>query len=375
MAFRFDSGSRHQQIRHLQTRLATGRTFAGQFRDTENERGATVPTIIKRGDRWQARVRRQGYPPQSDTFRTKAAAERWARDVEAKMDAGAFQAVTIEARRVTLGDALQRYAAEVTPKKRGGARERQRIQAWRAHQLAARPLSNIKPDDLAAHIRDREAEGCGPNTIRLELALLSHVFTVARKRWGMAGLLNPVKDTDKPSTTGTARTRRLKPGEEAQLLQACDDGPAWLSPLVTLAIETAMRRGELASLTDEAIDGVIAHLPKTKNGDARDVPLSPAAQTAIQGIRKAQGGRLVMPAPITITHAFGDATKAAGLQDLHFHDLRREATSRLFERGLGIQEVAAITGHRTWAMLAVYTKPRAEDLAKKLAEKKPAGAG
>ncbi len=334
-----------------------------------------MPTIIKRGDRWQARVRRQGYPPQSDTFRTKAAAERWAREVEAKMDAGGFQAVTVEARRMTLGEALTRYATEVTPRKRGSTRELQRVEAWRAHQLAARPLANIKPDDLAAHIRDREAEGCGPNTIRLELALLSHVFTVARKRWGMAGLANPVKDTDKPSTAGTARARRLKPGEEARLLQACEAGPAWLSPLVLLAIETAMRRGELASLTDDMIEGPIAHLPKTKNGDARDVPLSPAAQDAIEAIRKAQGGRLAMPAAVTMTHAFIDATKAAGLADLHFHDLRREATSRLFERGLGIQEVAAITGHRTWAMLAVYTKPRAEDLAAKLAKKSPHAAG
>lgn len=333
-----------------------------------------MPTIIKRGDRWQARVRRRGYPPQSDTFRTKAAAERWARDVEAKMDAGGFEVVTIEARRLTLGDALDRYGREVTPRKRGGTRELQRVEAWRARPLAARLLASIKPDDLGAHIRDREAEGCGPNTIRLELALLSHVFTVARKRWGMAGLLNPVKDTDKPSTAGTARTRRLKPGEEAKLLQACEAGPAWLAPLVTLAIETAMRRGELAGLTDDAIAGAIAHLPKTKNGDARDVPLSPAAQAAIEAIRKAQGGRLVMPAAITITHAFIDATKAAGLADLHFHDLRREATSRLFEHGLGIQEVAAITGHRTWAMLAVYTRPRVEDLARKLAEKSPPGA-
>lgn len=342
---------------------------------TPNEsRGQQVPTIIKRGERWQARVRRRGYPPQSDTFRTRAAAERWARDVEAKMDAGSFEATSTEARRLTLAEALERYATTVTPKKRGRVRELQRVDFWKAHKLASRPLAAIKPTDVAEHRDQRTAAGLGANSVRLELALLSHVFTVARKDWGMAGLVNPVKETTKPRLVGTERDRRLQPGEEARLLRACRAvGPAWLVHVVVLAIETAMRRGEMARLTADRIRGPIADLGLTKNGARRRAPLSPRALVALRRIRRVLGDRMAMPAASTITHAFTAAAKAAGLQDLHFHDLRHEATSRLFELGLNIAEVAAITGHKTWSQLARYTHPKAEDLAAKLAKKSPPG--
>jgi integrase len=329
-----------------------------------------MPTITKRGDRYQARVRRRGHATQSATFRTKAAAERWARSIETGVDEGR-PTHAADAKRLTLADALDRYARDVTPKKRGSKRELGRVKTWRAHQLAQRLLVEVRASDLAAHRDARQADGAGPNTIRLELALLSNLFNVARREWGLPGLPNPVADTTKPSTIGTARTRRLKPGEEARLLWAARRGPRWLAPTIVLAIETAMRRSELVSLRDDMIDGSIAHLPKTKNGEARDVPLSPRALVAMGRIKKAHGGKLKLPVADTVSHAFGDAATRAGCVNLHLHDLRREGTSRLFDLGLSIPEVATITGHKTWAMLAVYTKPRVDDLARKLAEKKP----
>lgn len=326
--------------------------------------------ITKRGERWQARVRRRGYAPQSATFRTKAAAERWARDLETKADEGRHAPVRA-AQRMTFAQALDKYEREITPGKRGAQRERQRIKVWRTHPLAPRPLSSIRASDIASHRDQRMALGLSPNTVRLELALISHLYTTARREWDMPGLPNPLDDATKPSTAGTQRNRRLEAGEEKKLLSACAEGPAWLAPVVSLAIETAMRRGEIASLSEDKIAGAIARLPMTKNGRARQVPLSPAAQKALQAARKAADGRLRMPPADDISRAFCAAVKAAGLTDLHFHDLRHEATSRLFERGLSIHEVAAITGHQTWSMLARYTHPRAEDLAAKLAKKKP----
>lgn len=114
----------------------------------------------------------------------------------------------------------------------------------------------------------------------------------------------------------------------------------------------------------------MASLPMTKNGHPRRVPLSPRAQVALKRIRKAQGGTLALPRGDGVSHAFAAAVRRAGCPGLRFHDLRGEATSRLFERGLALPEVASITGHLTWAMLAVYTKPRAEDLVRKLATTK-----
>lgn len=330
-----------------------------------------MATIIKRGDRYQARVRRQGFPPQSDTFRTKAAAERWARDIEAKMDAGAFHDLRAEARRMTLADACDKYGREVTPKKRGSVAEARRLDAWRAHELATRQLSKILPADIAAHRDARLAAKKSPATVRLELALLSHIFTTARKAWGMSGLINPVAETAKPSKAGTERRRRLLPGEEARLLWACRQvGPKWLAHVVVLAIETGMRRGEIASLSPARIAGDVASLPTTKNGEARDVPLSPRAQAAIRrAIRAHRRGK--MPLAHEISQRFIEARKHAKIEGLRFHDLRREAVSHLFELGLQLPEVAAISGHKTWSQLAVYTKPRADELARKLAEKKP----
>lgn len=329
-----------------------------------------MATITKRGERYQARIRRTGYPEQSDTFRTKAAAERWARDIEAKMDAGAFHAPAPADRRMTLAQAVDKYRKEVTVRKRGEVQEGRRLDAWAAHPLAARPLERITTADVTAHVQARMAAKKSPNTVRLELALLSHIFTTARKRWLMSGLQNPVLDTEKPSISGTARTQRLRVGDEGRLLWACrKSGPKWLPHIVVLAIETGMRRGEIASLVPDRVQGDIAHLPITKNGRPRSVPLSPRAQAAIRrALRAHRRGK--MPLAHEITQKFAIGCKLAGLSKLHFHDLRREAVSRLFERGFSLPEVAAISGHLTWSQLAVYTKPRAEDLARKLAAPK-----
>lgn len=330
-----------------------------------------MATFQKRGDRYQARVRRQGYPEQSDTFRTKAAAERWAREVESKMDRGAFIAPPKDTQRMTLAEAIKKYRTEVSAKKRGALQEGRRLDQWAAHELAARPLAKILPADVTHHVERRIAAGRSPSTVRLELALLSHIYTTARKRWQLSGLLNPVAESPKPSAAH-ARTRRLEAGEEARLLWACRKvGPPWLVHIVVLAIETGMRRGEIASLAPDRIRGAVAHLPKTKNGQARDVPLSPRAQAAIRRAIRAHR-RQKLPLAHEITQRFTLAREAAGLQGLRFHDLRREATSRLFARGWGIPDVAAVTGHKTWSMLQVYTRPRVEELAERLAGKKPA---
>jgi integrase len=331
-----------------------------------------MASIELRGGKWRARVRRRGHPEQSETFRTKAAAERWARKAEADQDEG-HQAPAAEAKRMSLADALDKYLKEVSAEKRGAAQEAYRIALWKKQTIAERPLVSITPSDVAAFRKARKAAGKSSNTIRLELMLLSNLFTVARTEWKMARLPNPVADTKKPSTVGTERSRRLRPGEEPKLLKACRaTGPAWLPHLVVFAIETAMRRGEIVAMRDAWVADSIVEIPMTKNGEPRRVPLSPRAQTALGRLRKALGGSLdAMPSKFTVSIYFKRAADRAGLVDLHFHDLRREGTSRLFERGFGIQEAATVTGHKTWSMLRRYTAPQAEDLVRKLAEKKP----
>jgi integrase len=149
-----------------------------------------------------------------------------------------------------------------------------------------------------------------------------------------------------------------------------------LEPLVVLALETAMRLGELLGLDWPRIklDKRVAFLPLTKNGEPRSVPLSPKAIETLQRIpRNLQNQRVfwTWTRSDSVENAWRRVLLNAEISDLRFHDLRHEATSRLFERGLSLPEVASITGHKTWQMLRRYTHLRAEDLAAKLALDRP----
>ena len=158
---------------------------------------------------WQVRVRKKGYPQQARTFDLKAQAVAWAQQVETEMTRGVFISRT-EAEATTLGEALERYRVEITPRKRAIGQENQRIDLWCRHKLASRSLASIRGKDVANYIREREAAGVGANTIRLELALLSHLFTIARSAWGMESLGNPVALVKgSPSVVASASVREM----------------------------------------------------------------------------------------------------------------------------------------------------------------------
>jgi integrase len=329
-----------------------------------------MATYQKRGtrrSRWQATIRRRGYGTHVKTFDTKVAAEAWARSLEAEMDAGSFVSRK-EAEGTTLLEALERYEREVTPQKKGARRERGRIALWKRDPLALRFLASIRGVDIAKWRDTRRQAETSANTIRLDLALISHLFTVARREWGMESLTNPVRKIALPQA-GRPRERRLAPDEEVGLLKACDTSScSWLGPLVRLALATAMRMGELLALNWRHIDidRGIARLLDTKNGESRNVPLSRAAIHVLEGMPRAIDGHVFPITQDKVEREFRKVLAVAGIEDFRFHDLRHEATSQLFEKGLNPMEVATITGHKTLQMLKRYTHLRAEDLAKKL---------
>lgn len=295
-------------------------------------------------------MRRQGQAPQSRTFTTKAQAER-----------------------TTLAELLRRYLREITPKKKSCRPEELKLAALIAHPIARLAVAAVRSSDVAAlrdELRDR---GLAANTIRLYLAPLSHAYNVARREWGFEGLANPVDAITKPSVAGTARTRRAEGDELQRILEAARELGAWAPIAIELAVETAMRRGELAAMRWDHVDlaARIVRLPETKNGRARDVPLTPRAIELLQAL-PGRAGPVFGLHPDTISKAMIAARAAAGVEGLRLHDLRREATSRLFERGdLSIVEVSAITGHQTLQMLQRYSAPRAAEIAEKL--KRPGG--
>ncbi len=316
---------------------------------------------------WQAIVRRKGHPSQTRTFRAKRDAEAWARGVESEMDRGVWRD-TSAAERSTLKECLDRYSQEIIPTKKGdGRRELGFLRQWQGRPIGCRFMAAIDGQDVAASIKEMEAEGKSPNTIRLHLALLSHLFEVARKEWRMASLTNPVDLVRKPKLP-QGRERRLVDGEEARLLAACESVKPELAAIVRFAIETAMRQGEIIGMTRAMIDlkRRIVRLPDTKNGLARDVPLSTAAERVLTNLPRRMDGRVWSYTQDGMRASWRRALAHAGIDGLTFHDLRHEATSRLFEKGFNPMEVSAITGHKTLQMLKRYTHLRAEDLAKRM---------
>lgn len=319
--------------------------------------------IRKQGKSWLCRVRRKGYPDQAKSFRTRTEAESWGRSIESGLDKG-IVLDTREAGRTSVSEALDRYLREVTPGKKWSGIERARIVRLKASELAGRTLLSLRGGDVAAYRDKRLAEGKSGNTVRLELALISHLYRIAITEWKMEGLVNPVSNIRKPKPA-RARDRRLKDGEEALLLKS--QSP--LREAIILAVETAMRRSELCGLTRDQIDRRrrVARLDTTKNGDAREVPLSTRALEAIDALPLRVDRLLLGVTADWLSHAFIDHCKAVGIKGLHLHDCRREAISRLFEKGWSLEEVRAVSGHRTIQMLAVYSKLKADDLVKKLA--------
>ena len=228
---------------------------------------------------------------------------------------------------------------------------------------------------MATVIREKMGHGLSPNTIRIHLALLSHLFNTARTAWGMESLTNPVDlvKGQRPKLP-QGRDRRLVDDELPRLLAAArayDAGPhagVGIANIITWAIETAMRRGEIAAMRWEHLDrkARVLLIPETKTGTPRRVPFSTAALGVLDGLPRRIDGRVWGMRPDSISQAFERVCKAAGIEGLTFHDLRHEATSRLFEKGLGLMEVASITGHKTMQMLKRYTHLRAEDLVGRL---------
>lgn len=288
-----------------------------------------MASLVKRGPyQWQVKIRRKGWPKQAKTFETYEDATRWARKIESEMDDGVFVSRK-EAEKTTLDEALDRYRREKTPHKKGEAQESNRIDHFKRSELASRFLSTIRSTDIAKYRDQRLAEGKSPYTVNNELILLSHLFNVAHREWGMESINNPVSKVSRPRQPA-GRDRRLLPGEEDKLLDALG---RTMKPLFQLALETAMRQGELLSLEWKHVDLVrrVAHLPETKNSEARNVPLSTVAILVLKKLPHRIDGKIFGVGGTYVSRTFRETCEKLDIGDLRWHDLRHEATSRLFE--------------------------------------------
>jgi integrase len=325
-----------------------------------------MATYRKRNNRWDVQIRRSGQQTLYRTFTHKKDAQYWATEAERDIERGVSVPQKSDVS-IMLKDLLHRYGNEISIHKKGVEQELSRIKQMQRYPICSLPISGFTAQKAAQYM-DQRLELVKPGTVSRELSILSNVLEIARREWGFP-VKNVIREIRKPSLP-PGRSRRLLAGEEARILKECSRSKyaAYLTPLVLVALETAMRRGELLSLrwNDTNLDTQVAYLATTKNGDHRYVPLSTRAVTALLTLPIDIKGNVFSIKAWQLRGHWDRACQRAGVENLRFHDLRHEATSRFFEKGLNVMEVAAITGHNDLRMLQRYTHLRAEDLAKKL---------
>lgn len=319
-----------------------------------------MASIQKTGKRWRAQVSKGGVR-RSQVFASRQEARDWAARVEADLAAHVGRRS-----RQPLAEVLDRYARTVSPTKKGHRWEVIRLERWKSMPMAARPISDITAPDIAAW-RDARLLDVSPGTVRREWNLLSAVFTVAAREWHLI-TASPMTGVRQPSAP-PKRDRLPMPDEIERLRFVAGDDlgkqRARAVQAFLFAIETGMRAGEICGLRwcDLDLPARVATLPRTKNGDKRQVPLSAEAVRLIEALPEAD--------PVFGLTARGlDAAwrmvrDRAGIKGLTFHDSRHFAVTRL-ARKLDPLALARMIGHRDLKMLMVYYDEAAEDVARRL---------
>ena len=327
-----------------------------------------MATFSQRNSRWQVKISRKGFPAQYKSFSTKAEGQVWARSVEAAMDDGTWvdPAGTTD---IAFRNLLERYKMSVTPTKSSRRSEEYRIAKIMRNKIAAYTMRNLTTSVLA-YYRDKRLKEASNACVCRELATISAVITHAQREWGLS-INNPAKLVKKPRLP-PGRNRLLKPAQLERLLHELNAErhelrSKWLVPLVKLALETAMRQGELLSLLWKHIDfeGRTAYLPMTKNGKDRYVPLSSAALAILESLDRADE-RVIPISQNVVLCAWPRACKRAEIEDFHFHDLRHMATTSLAKKLPNVIELASVTGHSNVQMLKRYYHTTPEELARKI---------
>lgn len=323
-----------------------------------------MASIQKRGNKWVAEVRLVG-KYRSKSFDAKGPAKDWADDEERKLR----RKDTITQGK-TLGQAMQRYMDEVTPEKKGARWEDIRLKKLMRDEIAAIQLTDLNADDIEDWMGLRKKAGLKGSSINRELNLLSAVLTKARKRWKwldghpMANVERPADPPSRDKTYSDDDISRilLALGYEGQVTTLRHK----IAVAMLLALETAMRQGEIWGMTWEAInwEKCYVHLPETKNGDSRNVALSDKALALLQSMAPGKGRVFTMP-QASAGVIYKRAMQLAEISGLTFHDLRHTATTRLAGK-LDMLDLARMTGHRDPRNLLIYYNPKPHDIAKKL---------
>lgn len=336
-----------------------------------------MATFTERAGRWRALVRKAGHT-KCATFSTKKAAQEWARTIERELDELKATGV-MQPRDLTLGDLIDRYIEELYPAKRWGRSKSADLAFLRRH-LGHHQAGKLTSYLLTEFFRTRHRAGAGPVVISSQAGYLVTVLRIAREVWHLDVPLKAAEAARLAlSTAGIiakskSRDRRVSDGELAELFAYFRDRPSTVPmvDIVKFCVATGMRISEVCRLQWKDLDADAKTIlvrdrkhPTERIGNNQLVPLLAATGFDAMEIVARQPRKEPRIFPYnhrTVSAYFTDAVKDIGLEDLHLHDLRHEAISRLFAAGYRIEQVALVSGHRDWAMLKRYTHVRAVDL-------------
>lgn len=329
---------------------------------TQREVHQDMAVVEKRGKKWRAMIRLKGHPTASRTFNGRKAAEDWARVTEDALRAGLAppqESMTLEA-------LIDRYVKEMDRFKPTSATKRGNLRRW-VESLGGREVTTLTGQDVLNHISARTA---GPATMAMELGFLAEVLSAARSLWNMT--IPDVVTAARPVLRRAGAIAKPLERDRRPTAKELDDlasyyrfnfGTIPMRDLIPFAVESAMRMGEIVRLRwEDYRPGEKPMIlirdrkdPKDKKGNNQWVPLLGRTADLIEA--QARHGDLIFPYKAdSIGASFRRACVRLQIEDLHFHDLRHEGTSRLFEQGYQIPEVAMVTGHRDWKSLKRYTQ-------------------
>jgi integrase len=333
---------------------------------------------------WRAQVRRKGRYI-SETFLRREDARQWATDTEREIDRGATPQPSRIARLNTFGDLIDLHIADMKEVGKAPGRSKSATLEMLKRELGKKPMVDLDRDRLIKFGRNRAAEGAGPVTLSMDIGAIKLVLSHAAAVHGLSAPVEPVDlariALKRLGLVGKSNERDRRPtDEELEKLMKDFDGNERLtipmSRIVKFAVATAMRQEEICRVTWDDLNTRTKMLtirdrkdPREKKGNDQRIPLlAVSGYDALALIEEQRALRTNADDRIfPFNHrsagtAFRRACQDLKIEDLHFHDLRHEGTSRLFEAGFAIEQVSLVTGHKDWKMLRRYTHLRPEAL-------------
>lgn len=326
--------------------------------------------------KWQVQIRLKGIPPVVRSFDLEGDARKWGEKEESRLkrERAFGPAIQLQQKQpkcsITLGDLIERYIAEVTANRRterAVQTQTYELRAFQREPICGKLLTDLTVSDFNSYALER-IKTCQKRTVKRQLSVIGNALKTAEKIWNYPANQSWISELGfkaKPVN----RERRLAEGEYERLIEACDrigtnfKGTAKLTPrimklVIQIALLTSMRKSELVEMEwcNVRFRESYIHVPKTKTNEKRDIPLLPEAAKLLAAFHPERiSDDLVFPFHLdAMDSAWDRLIMRAGIKDLHLHDLRHEALSRLGEAGVVPAELMMFSGHKSLAQLSKY---------------------